>query len=99
MIKQYTLCRTRERGSSNCCTGKEITVIAKKGSKNPYKIGTEVDKSLAEDGHLVAPIKKDAKVGSITLESTDKYGFLDGNKSMKVTAKRQKKLKKQIGLC
>ncbi|MDR4347080.1 D-alanyl-D-alanine carboxypeptidase, partial [Bacillus anthracis] len=47
---------------------KEITVIAKKGSKKPYNIGTEVDKSLAEDRHLVAPIKKDAKVGSITLE-------------------------------
>ena len=67
-----------------------------KGSKDPYKIGTEVDKSLAEDGHLIAPIKKDAKVGSITLESTDKYGFLDGSKSMKVTAKRQKKLKSKL---
>ena len=44
---------------------KEITVIAKKGSKDPYKIGTEVDKSLAEDGHLVAPIKKNVKVGSL----------------------------------
>ncbi|OON75667.1 D-alanyl-D-alanine carboxypeptidase, partial [Klebsiella pneumoniae] len=73
---------------------KEITVIAKKGSKNPYKIGTEVDKSLAEDGHLVAPIKKDAKVGSITLESTDKYGFLDGSKSMKVTAKTTEEVEK-----
>jgi D-alanyl-D-alanine carboxypeptidase len=25
---------------------KEITVIAKKGSKEPYKIGTELDKSI-----------------------------------------------------
>ncbi|MEG7927484.1 D-alanyl-D-alanine carboxypeptidase [Bacillus cereus] len=73
---------------------KEITVIAKKGSKEPYKIGTELDKSLAEDGHLVAPIKKDAKVGSITLESTDKYGFLDGSKSMKVTAKTTEEVEK-----
>ncbi|KOS23734.1 D-alanyl-D-alanine carboxypeptidase [Bacillus anthracis] len=73
---------------------KEITVIAKKGSKNPYKIGTEVDKSLAEDGHLVAPIKKDAKVGSITLESTDKYGFLDGSNSMKVTEKTTEEIEK-----
>lgn len=73
---------------------KEITVIAKKGSKDPYKIGTEVDKSLAEDGHLIAPIKKDAKVGSITLESTDKYGFLDGSKSMKVTAKTTEEVEK-----
>ncbi|KOS23937.1 D-alanyl-D-alanine carboxypeptidase [Bacillus anthracis] len=73
---------------------KEITVIAKKGSKNPYKIGTEVDKSLAEDGHLVAPIKKDAKVGSITLESTDKYGFLDGSNSMKVTEKTTEEVEK-----
>lgn len=38
---------------------KEITVIAKKGSKAPYKIETEADKSIAEDGHLVAPIKKE----------------------------------------
>ena len=75
MIKQYTLCRTRERRSVTVAPEKEITVIAKKGSKDPYKIGTEVDKSLAEDGHLVAPIKKNVKVGSITLESTDKYGF------------------------
>ena len=65
-----------------------------KGSKDPYKIGTEVDKSLAEDGHLIAPIKKDAKVGSITLESTDKYGFLDGSKSMKVTAKTTEEVEK-----
>ena len=97
--KNNTISVVKERRPSNCCTRKEITVIAKKGSKEPYKIGTELDKSLAEDGHLVAPIKKDAKVGSITLESTDKYGFLDGSKSMKVTAKRQRKLKKQIGLC
>ena len=75
-----------KRNNSNC----------EKGSKEPYKIGTELDKSLAEDGHLVAPIKKDAKVGSITLESTDKYGFLDGSKSMKVTAKRQRKLKSKL---
>ncbi|MEM5609028.1 hypothetical protein AAHH76_27445 [Bacillus toyonensis] len=66
--------------------------MAKKGDKSPYKISTEADKSLAEDGHLIAPIKKDTKVGSIVLESTDKYGFLDGNKSMKVALqKRQKK--------
>ncbi|MGQ0518961.1 hypothetical protein ACT453_58500, partial [Bacillus sp. D-CC] len=37
---------------------------------------------------------KDAKVGSITLESTDKYGFLDGNKSMKVTAKTTEEVEK-----
>ena len=74
----------RKRNNRNC----------EKGSKDPYKIGTEVDKSLAEDGHLVAPIKKDAKVGSITLESTDKYGFLDGNKSMKVTAKTTEEVEK-----
>ena len=49
--------------------------MRRKVAKDPYKIGTEVDKSLAEDGHLVAPIKKNVKVGSITLESTDKYGF------------------------
>ncbi|WP_017762724.1 serine hydrolase [Bacillus thuringiensis] len=73
---------------------KEITVIAKKGSKEPYKIGTELDKSLAEDGHLVAPVKKDTKVGSITLESTDKYGFLDGSKSMKATAKTTEEVEK-----
>ena len=78
-----------KRNNSNC----------EKGSKEPYKIGTELDKSLAEDGHLVAPIKKDAKVGSITLESTDKYGFLDGSKSMKVTAKTTEEVEKQIGLC
>ena len=73
-----------KRNNSNC----------EKGSKEPYKIGTELDKSLAEDGHLVAPIKKDAKVGSITLESTDKYGFLDGSKSMKVTAKTTEEVEK-----
>lgn len=73
---------------------KEITVIAKKGDKSPYKISTEADKSLAEDGHLIAPIKKDTKVGSIVLESTDKYGFLDGNKSMKVAAKTTEEVEK-----
>ncbi len=73
--------------------------MQKKGSKDPYKIGTEVDKSLAEDGHLIAPIKKDAKVGSITLESTDKYGFLDGSKSMKVTAKTTEEVEKSKLVC
>ncbi|WP_433773418.1 serine hydrolase [Bacillus wiedmannii] len=73
---------------------KEVTVVTAKGSKSPYKISAEVDKSLAEDGHLVAPIKKDAKVGSIVLESTDKYGFLDGNKSMKVAAKTTEEVEK-----
>ena len=73
---------------------KEVTVVTAKGSKSPYKISTEADKSLAEDEHLVAPIKKDAKVGSIVLEPTDKYGFLDGNKSIKVTAKATKEVEK-----
>lgn len=66
---------------------KEIMVITKKGSKPPYKVSTETDKLLAEDGKLVAPIKKDAKVGSLVLESTDQYGFLDGSKKLKVVAK------------
>ncbi len=65
--------------------------MQKKGSKDPYKIGTEVDKSLAEDGHLIAPIKKDAKVGSITLESTDKYGFLDGSKKYESYCKNDRR--------
>ncbi|MGG1165705.1 serine hydrolase [Bacillus mycoides] len=73
---------------------KEVTVVTAKGNKAPYKISAEADKSLAEDGHLVAPIKKDAKVGSIVLESTDKYGFLDENKSMKVTAKTTEEVEK-----
>lgn len=73
---------------------KEVTVVTTKGSKSSYKISTEADKSLAEDGHLVAPIKKDAKVGSIVLEPTDKYGFLDGNKSIKVTAKATEEVEK-----
>ncbi|MBJ8052798.1 D-alanyl-D-alanine carboxypeptidase [Bacillus cereus] len=73
---------------------KEVTLVTAKGNKSPYKISAEADKSLAEDGHLVAPIKKDAKVGSIVLESTDKYGFLDGNKSMKVAAKTTEEVEK-----
>lgn len=73
---------------------KEITVITKKGSKPPYKISTEADKSLAEDGKLVAPIKKDAKVGSIVLESTDQYGFLDGSRKMKIAAKTTEEVEK-----
>ena len=71
-----------------------MTVVTAKGSKSPYKISTEADKSLAEDEHLVAPIKKDAKVGSIVLEPSDKYGFLDGNKSIKVIAKTTEEVEK-----
>ncbi|PGC32949.1 D-alanyl-D-alanine carboxypeptidase [Bacillus pseudomycoides] len=73
---------------------KEITVITKKGSKPPYTISTEADKSLSQDGKVVAPIKKDAKVGSLVLESTDQYGFLDGNKKMKITAKTTEEVEK-----
>lgn len=73
---------------------KEITVITKKGSKPPYQISTEADKSLAEDGKLVAPIKKGEKVGSLILESTDQHGFLDGNKKMKITAKTTEEVEK-----
>lgn len=74
---------------------KEITVISKKGSKPSYKVSTEADKSLAEDGKLVAPIKKDAKVGSLVLESTDQYGFLDGSKKMKIAAKTTEEVEKE----
>ncbi|PEE38498.1 serine hydrolase [Bacillus pseudomycoides] len=73
---------------------KEITVITKKGSEPPYKIFSEADKSIAKDGKLVAPIKKDANVGSLVLESTDQYGFLDGNKKMKITAKTTEEVEK-----
>nr|WP_277818576.1 serine hydrolase [Bacillus sp. TL12] len=73
---------------------KEITVITKKGSKPPYKVSTEADKSLTEDEKLVAPIKKDTKVGSLVLESTDQYGFLDRSKKMKVTAKTTEEVEK-----
>ncbi|PHG32982.1 D-alanyl-D-alanine carboxypeptidase [Bacillus pseudomycoides] len=73
---------------------KEITVITKKGSKPPYTISTEADKSLSKDGKVVAPIKKDAKVGSLVLESTDQYGFLDGSKKMKIAAKTTEEVEK-----
>ncbi len=73
---------------------KEITVITKKGSKPPYTISTGADKSLAEDGKLVAPIKKDTKVGSLILESTDQYGFLDGSKKMKIAARTTEEVEK-----
>lgn len=73
---------------------KEITVITEKGSKPPYQISTKADKSLAEDGKLVAPIKKGEKVGSLILESTDQHGFLDGNKKMKITAKTTEEVEK-----
>ncbi|PGS06538.1 serine hydrolase [Bacillus pseudomycoides] len=73
---------------------KEITVITKKGSKPPYTISTEADKSLSQDGKVVAPIKKDAKVGSLVLESTDQYGFLDGSKKMKIAAKTTEEVEK-----
>ncbi|MGG3520548.1 serine hydrolase [Bacillus pseudomycoides] len=73
---------------------KEMTVITKKGSKPSYKVSTEADKSLAEDEKLVAPIKKDAKVGSLVLESTDQYGFLDGSKKMKIAAKTTEEVEK-----
>ncbi|MEH7048187.1 serine hydrolase [Bacillus pseudomycoides] len=73
---------------------KEITVITKKGSKPPYTISTEADKSLSQDGKVVAPIKKDAKVGSLVLESTDQYGFLDGSKKKKIAAKTTEEVEK-----
>ncbi|PHC42978.1 D-alanyl-D-alanine carboxypeptidase [Bacillus pseudomycoides] len=73
---------------------KEITVITKKGSKSPYTISTEAYKSLSQDGKVVAPIKKDAKVGSLVLESTDQYGFLDGSKKMKIAAKTTEEVEK-----
>ncbi|WP_242145140.1 MULTISPECIES: serine hydrolase [unclassified Bacillus cereus group] len=73
---------------------KEIEIVTKKGSKPPYKISTEAIPSLAEEGKLIAPIKKDAKVGSIVLETTDRYGFLDGSKQLKVTAKTTEEVEK-----
>ncbi|MGI2748574.1 serine hydrolase [Bacillus cytotoxicus] len=73
---------------------KEIEIITKKGSKPPYKISTEAIPSLAEEGKLIAPIKKDAKVGSIVLETTDRYGFLDGSKQLKVAAKTTEEVEK-----
>ncbi len=78
----------------NVIPEKEITVITKKGSKPSYKISNEADKSIAEDGKLVAPIKKGATVGSLFLESTDQYGFLDGNKKMKIVAKTTEEVEK-----
>ncbi|SFD45522.1 D-Ala-D-Ala carboxypeptidase A. Serine peptidase. MEROPS family S11 [Bacillus sp. 491mf] len=73
---------------------KEITVVTKKGSKPPYKISYDANKSISEDGSLVAPVKKDAKVGSLVLESTDQYGFLDGNKQTKFNVKTTQEVDK-----
>jgi D-alanyl-D-alanine carboxypeptidase (penicillin-binding protein 5/6) len=61
----------------NVETAKAVEIAVPKGEKNPYKVGYELDKK-----EITAPVKKNTKVGYMTIASKDGNdpGFLSGKK-------------------